>query len=245
MVTLLLDDFKNRDMFFLGYHMFENDRENNYNIYNDQNYPRKIELLNQNLYIGGFYSYSINKNGAKKLVEYIQNNGIKYGIDYIIKFVSDLKLYELQPQIVFSQWNENGKKIDSDIQNLYASLDLNNIISIKNSDDFVFIPYLDQSENDLYYKHTTLEHYMQIANNDSKCAGFNSVGYFKSYINIHTLYKSPYFTVHFPISCTSKAHCSACKGWCSQNLIRQAITYPNVFLSSLCRIILCVKFSSI
>jgi len=191
-VNSLLDDFKNRELFFLGNHMYEKNRQNNYNIYNNQDYSRKIELLNQNLYIGGFYSYSINKSGAKKLVDYIQNNGIKYGIDYIIKFIPDLKLYELQPQIVFSEWNENGKKIDSDIQNLYDSIDLNNIISIKNSDDFIFIPYLDQQEYDLYCKKTTLEHYMQIANSDLNCVGFNSFGYFKSYINIHNLFNSPY-----------------------------------------------------
>ena len=31
----------------------------------------------------------------------------------------NLNNYELQPHIVFSEWNENGRKIDSDIQNLY------------------------------------------------------------------------------------------------------------------------------
>ena len=52
------------------------------------------------------------------------------------------------------------------------------------------------------------------------------------------------FMAHLPISCASKAHCSACVGWCSQNLIRQAITYVNVLFLSLCRISLCVfKFS--
>jgi GR25 family glycosyltransferase involved in LPS biosynthesis len=192
-INSLFDDFKNKDLFFLGYHMFEKNRQNNFNIYNDQNNSTKIELLNHNLYIGGTFSYSINKNGAKKIIDYIKKNGIKHGIDWVMKIIPDLEIYELQPQIVFSEWNENGAKIDSDIQNLYDSIDFSNIESINSYDNFIFIPGLDYSEYDLYCKKDTILNYMKIAENDNNCMGFNTVGYFKSYINIHSLFKSPYF----------------------------------------------------
>jgi hypothetical protein len=38
------------------------------------------------------------------------------------KLNSDI-CFEIQPQIVFSDWNENGKKIDSDIQNSFDIFD--------------------------------------------------------------------------------------------------------------------------
>jgi hypothetical protein len=47
----------------------------------------------------------------------------------------DLHSYECQPQLVFSEWNENGKKIDSDIQNIYDKLDLLNINNKNNNID--------------------------------------------------------------------------------------------------------------
>lgn len=82
-----------------------------------------MKNLNKDLYVGGTFMYSINKVGAKKLLEYIDKNGINHGIDYQIKITNGLLCYECQPQIVFSDWNENGKKIDSDIQNVYDSID--------------------------------------------------------------------------------------------------------------------------
>jgi len=126
-------DFTSKDFIFLGYHMFENDRQEVKDIYdNDLLETIKVTALNKKIYIGGFFTYSINKNGAKILVNYIENNGIKHGIDYLIKIINNLQSYECQPHLVFSVWNEGGKKIDSDIQNIYHGLDLK-ITPINNS----------------------------------------------------------------------------------------------------------------
>ena len=102
----------------------------------------------------------------------------------------NLNNYELYPQIVFSDWNENGKKIDSDIQNSFDTFDFSKF-QIKKSDKFIFIPKKDQCNCDLYFHKKPLEELMQIALNDEKCVGFNSLGYFKSDIN--ELKVSPYF----------------------------------------------------
>jgi hypothetical protein len=86
-----------------------------------------VKELNKDFYIGGTFMYSINKIGAKKLLDYIDKNGINHGIDYQIKITNELLCYECQPQIVFSEWNENGKKIDSDIQNICDSIDFSGV----------------------------------------------------------------------------------------------------------------------
>lgn len=111
----------NKELIFFGYSMFEKNR--NKEIYNSKNNDVKIEQLQKQNYIGGTFMYSINKIGAKKILDYISKNGIKHGIDYVIKITPKLECYESRPQIVFSEWNENGKKIDSDIQNMSNSFD--------------------------------------------------------------------------------------------------------------------------
>ena len=111
-------DLKNKDMVFLGYHMFEQKREQ-HREYNDSNIDLFIQKLNKELYIGGFFMYSINKSGARKMIKYIEENGMKQEIDNIILNPS-IELYETVPQLSFSKWNENGVKIDTDIQHDYS-----------------------------------------------------------------------------------------------------------------------------
>ena len=108
--------------------MFSNEREKNKDIYNNPSKKIEIKELNKKLYIGGYFCYSINKNGANKLLKYIQQNGIKHGIDYLNKIIPNLNNYEICPQIVFTDWNENGKKIDSDIQNSYDTFDFSIVL---------------------------------------------------------------------------------------------------------------------
>jgi len=131
------NEFELREVLFLGYHMFEKNRD--YDIYNLVSESVDVKDLNKDLYIGGYFAYSINKVGAKKLLEYIDKNGINHGIDYLNKILDNniLHSYECQPQIVFSDWNENGKKIDSDIQNDYDSIDFSMV------EDFVADKYRD------------------------------------------------------------------------------------------------------
>jgi GR25 family glycosyltransferase involved in LPS biosynthesis/tetratricopeptide (TPR) repeat protein len=121
------NEFTTREVLFLGYHMFEKDRK--YDVYNLVSEVVDVKELNKDLYIGGYFAYSINKNGAKNLLEYIDQNGINHGIDYLNKILDNniLHSHECQPQIVFSDWNENGKEIDSDIQNTFDSIDFSRV----------------------------------------------------------------------------------------------------------------------
>lgn len=192
--------FSTKDTIFLGYSMFDNDRKNNFHIYNNlSTQEHKIVPLNKQLYIGGYFMYSINRNGARKMVEYINKNGIKHGIDYLNKIIPNLENYECQPQLVFSEWNENGKKIDSDIQNNYDKIDFSTIkdeelINISNyTKHFVFIPNLDIIGNDIYYHRKSIEELLNIAYKDPKCIAVNTLGFFKNKLEKDKLSSSQYF----------------------------------------------------
>jgi len=181
-------DFLSKDILFLGYSMYEKNRQDFYNIYNNETTNIQISQLNKNLYIGGTFTYSINKNGARILLDYIEKNGIKHGIDYLIKINTDLVCYECQPQLVFSEWNENGKKIDSDIQNIYDTINFSHDIT----SEFIFVPNVDQHDCDMYYNNSkNINEYMNIALSDKSCVAFNTLGFFKN--KIIKLTKSNYF----------------------------------------------------
>ena len=178
-----------RELMFLGYHMFTKKRAEVKDIYDVETDVLKLEPLNKDLYIGGTFAYTVNKVGAQKLIDYIKQNGIKHGIDYLIKITPELNLYETQPLLVFSEWYENqGKPIDTDIQTNYESLDFNQTTL---EEQFEFIPQLDQIGNDIYYHQGTLLEWMSKAAKDPNCVGFNTLGFFKG--KIETLTGSQYF----------------------------------------------------
>ena len=192
--------FINKNTLFLGYSMFSKDRESHFNEYNDlskTNNQTKIVPLNKSLYIGGYFAYSINKNGARILLDYINKNGIKHGIDYLNKIMPNLDSHECQPQLVFSEWNENGAKIDSDIQNIYDKLDFTNVKHEYEEPNlinhFTFIPNLDILGHDMYWHRKPLQELAQIAHNDKLCLGFNTLGFFKNKIDLDNLKPSQYF----------------------------------------------------
>lgn len=186
MNKIKLEDY---ELIFFGYHMFENERNKVKYIYNVESEHTAIEKLNKNLYIGATHCYSINRKGAIKILEYIAMNGIKHGIDYLMK-ISNLDCYESRPHLAFAEWNENGKNIDTDIQNNSDSMNLNEDIS----QYFDFVPNRDQIGNDLYYNRKSLDEMMAIAYNDKNCAGFNTLGFFKNNIENDKLTTSPYFS---------------------------------------------------
>jgi GR25 family glycosyltransferase involved in LPS biosynthesis len=146
--TKLLDSglFKQYEVLFLGYLMFESERNKVLNVYNnfDNADVIAIEPLNKQLYIGGFHAYSINKTGAQKMIDYIAENGIKHGIDYVMKIVPSLNCFESRPQLSFAEWNESGKNIDTDIQCDFVGMDFNNIVeTVDNNANTKIIGFYD------------------------------------------------------------------------------------------------------
>jgi GR25 family glycosyltransferase involved in LPS biosynthesis len=95
---------------------------------------KKAEYMDMATYIGGFFGYIITKVAAKKMCDYIASNGIKHGIDYIVKICDKLTPSEIRPQIVFSEWYEFADQtIDTDIQKDRNSIDFN--IQINTDDE--------------------------------------------------------------------------------------------------------------
>lgn len=150
----LINDYveKNKDSFdylFLGYHMFNTDKEKySEKYYNVVNKELVIENLNKDIYVGGFFSYVITKRGAINILKYIINNGIKHGIDYLLK-VHNFVCLELSPFIVLSDWVTNlNSSVDSDIQKNFESLELDfsnikyeNIPDNQLTDNFILMYY--------------------------------------------------------------------------------------------------------
>jgi GR25 family glycosyltransferase involved in LPS biosynthesis len=208
------------DFFFIGYHMFESDKKKFHNKYfDDSNTTLSIEGLNTNIYIGGFYSYIITKTGARKILKYIINNGIRHGIDYLLK-VHNFTALESSPHIIFSDWvTQLDSSVDSDIQKDYQNMDLDftniNKVEIDNNtltDDYLkqhFRKIIDNVEFDdtwVFYKcndsingdiqcvgKKSVDELIKIANTKNNCIGFNTLGYLKSFIDLDKLINSPYF----------------------------------------------------
>jgi len=239
-VLIASNVFNIRDTVFLGYSMFSNNRKQYFNIYNNLTNNTIVVPLDKHLYIGGYFAYTINKNGAKKMINYIENNGIKHGIDYLNKIIPGLDNYECQPQLVFSEWNENGKKIDSDIQNIYDKIDFSNVICDKLSEHFVYVPNMDIIGNDLYFHKKPLKELLQIAHNDPNCVAVNTLGFFKNIftklavskyfresdgIYIKKKYYNPKQTIKIKMLCNWTSSLNLCKEW--SNMCEDGFTWKN------------------
>jgi len=126
-----IDEIAKYDYTLIGYHMFSCNRERVKHLYNAIPTHDNIKISQmktawwETFYMGGTFSYVINKNGAQILCDYIKENGIRYQIDCYIKddVVLPIITYEMIPQIVFSDWNEGGKQIDTDIQSEWDCID--------------------------------------------------------------------------------------------------------------------------
>lgn len=184
------DAFKKCDYLLLGYSMFSANREVTKDVYVKESLDMSVQPLQYDLYVGGTFGYSINRKGAQILVDYIAKNGIKHGIDYVVKICRELKCMELRPQLVFTDWYERTTQdVDTDIQKEKASLDFNNIV-----EDFTFVQGVDQIGNDLFFKRGNVEELKAVAMSDPNCAGFNTLGFFKTKIDKSSLQPSQYFS---------------------------------------------------
>ena len=115
--TVISETIAHADVCFLGYHTYD-EREKT------RGAPSSPIPLDRGKYVGGTYAYVITKRGAQKLMEYIRKNGIKHGIDYVMKIVPELHCLNAQPHLVLSDWVRPGteSQVDSDIQRDFGQL---------------------------------------------------------------------------------------------------------------------------
>ena len=89
------------EIVYLGYSIFPN-FDNKQEKIDGRDFSIIPLLYNQ--YMGGFFGYVISKQGAKKMLTYIEKNGIKHGIDYLIKVNPEINAYNVQPHIMFTEF---------------------------------------------------------------------------------------------------------------------------------------------
>ena len=107
--------------------------------------------------------------------------------------MEQLPSYECRPQLVFSEWNENGKQIDSDIQNIYEGFDFSKFYHENEGDnDFDYFHKVDQCGFDKHFSNDNIVSKKYNCLNDTECVAFNSLGFFKSELVMLT--ESPYFS---------------------------------------------------
>jgi hypothetical protein len=145
-----------------------------------------IGRLSMGQYVGGTFAYSINRAGAKKMLDYIEKNGIKHGIDYLFKIIPELECYESKPQLCFSEWNENGKEIDSDIQNACGSFNFEKILL----DKYEYYQKHDFFGSDIHFQRSgSLIDMLLVAEKRTDCICFNTFGFYKNAFNSNNLIK--------------------------------------------------------
>jgi GR25 family glycosyltransferase involved in LPS biosynthesis len=183
-IQLNLHQIKEWDILFLGYSMFDNTKSLYNPINQNDNINISIKRLDVNNYIGGFYSYIISKSGAEKILKYINDNGIKHGIDYLIKIYPNLVCYQLDKFIVYTDWVQNiNSDVDSDIQKNYEFVD------IYSDENFKYFRGLDYNDNNIIKLNGSIDVFKEYALKNNNCDGFNTFGFMKSNIN-HTLLKT-------------------------------------------------------
>ena len=119
-IEQITDEIKNKDLVFIGYHKYSTEeRKIVINEHNEINETTSISVssLNKSRSGGGTFCYSINKNGAKKYIEYIKKYKIHREIDWFMLFNDiGVECYELYPLLVISSHPFDGSAIDTDIQ---------------------------------------------------------------------------------------------------------------------------------
>jgi GR25 family glycosyltransferase involved in LPS biosynthesis/tetratricopeptide (TPR) repeat protein len=174
-------DFNKYDILFLGYSMFSSVREKMEPV--DE---FSIGRLSMGQYVGGTFAYSINRAGAKNMLDYIEKNGIKHGIDYLFKIIPELECYESKPQLCFSEWNENGKEIDSDIQNACGSFNFEKILL----DKYEYYQKQDFFGSDIHFQRSdSLINMLLVAEKRTDCICFNTFGFYKNEFDSNKLIK--------------------------------------------------------
>lgn len=134
---------------------------------------------------GGAFGFILSKQGATKILKYIDNFGINYPIDNVQVFTNDLTIMTISPHLVFSDYVTEINNVDSDIQRDKQSMDFS---SIENEllQDWVKLD-VDYPGNDISHVEK-MPLWKMIAFADSKgCVAFNNYGYFKYHVDTNKL----------------------------------------------------------
>lgn len=169
----VLRDVEGKDVVYLGFSTLKE------NSHKKHEFADGLVQTDKQTYLGGTFGYIITRSGCKMLLNYIETNGIKHGIDYIMKICPGLIVYNTQPHLIFSEMVETvNSTVDTDIQKDYSSLDL---ILADVKDDWIFYEGVDSGDNDIrHVPGKRVEQLFSIASVTKGCVAFNTLGFLKS-----------------------------------------------------------------
>ena len=176
------------DVLYMGYHKAIGHHYHNIDQTNNYNPNFTFQYINRKICVGGFFSYIITKNGALKMLKFIEHKGIVHGIDYLMNINNDLNIQEIVPNIVVSDWVKyKNDNVDSDIQKDYETFDFNNIVDY-NGYKIVYNVNFDMNKNDensnenskILFKKTNIQELIQFSNKHDSISLFNSTGFLKN-----------------------------------------------------------------
>ena len=202
------NEAKTMDIYFLGYSLFPN-----YESDRALTVEGGTVEWNREKYLGGTFGYIITKSGAKKLCDYIEKNGIRHGIDYVIKLVPDLHCWNAQPHLVLSDWvKSTTSSIDTDIQKNYESINFSN--NPTTDTNWLFFSNLDSVGNDITRLTNHSLDYLVDCSQNQQVVAFNTLGFLKSLIQF-PLTKSPYLQGNNAGLYVKKLRVKMLCNWCS------------------------------
>lgn len=121
---------QNWDLIYLGHHLYPQ-------YITSDTYKTDVDPVLQQMTVqeslshsmGGMFAYLITKEGARKILDFINTTGMTNGIDTVQqKAISHMTTYYAYPHIVFSDCALPGNKIDSDIQYNHESVNMSNYV---------------------------------------------------------------------------------------------------------------------
>ena len=109
---------KEKEFIYFGYSTYDKNKEK----IHKRNTENKFIKFEKDIYVGGYFTYSINKLGAYKLLKYLINNPTNRAIDFL-NIQANLDSYEYYKHISTTDWDQFKEiKIDSDIQYNYSTI---------------------------------------------------------------------------------------------------------------------------
>ena len=122
----LFQEIDNKDFVYLGHHL--RDEFITTKTYDKDSFPKYVKwdsITSLCKSLGGTGGYIISKTGARKLLEFIDKNGMTNGIDTVQqKAIDTMDLYYCEPHLFYSECYRGNNHPDSDIQYNYSSLSL-------------------------------------------------------------------------------------------------------------------------
>jgi GR25 family glycosyltransferase involved in LPS biosynthesis len=114
----------NWDMIYLGHHLYKNHQlDDPYNKTNSPTIEKWSTQQSLSKSMGGTGGYIISKQGAEKLLTFINKFGMTNGIDTVQQKAADtLNIYYCHPHLIYSECFMGDNNPDTDIQHNYNSL---------------------------------------------------------------------------------------------------------------------------